>query len=195
MERAWAPVPCGGSQPQAAAPVPPTPWKDKRPSFQSHLPSAHLVPMELCYVRAWVQTKGLLFPWAPVWDSFQEGPKTLSHHLPGPRDHHPLKQGSQGWARGGPMLCLIILNRQKNWTDSKSKQAPFPSPSPELGDFWDLASLGQLLASLTASLFQPFNTHCSAWPVVWTQVWELGLMMKPAGSPWSRAGDGHICKL
>lgn len=33
---------CGGSQPQAAAPVPPTARKDKCPSFQ-----CHLVPVEL----------------------------------------------------------------------------------------------------------------------------------------------------
>lgn len=36
-----------------------------------------------------------------MWDSFREGPKTLSHHLPGPRDHLPLKQGPQGWDGGG----------------------------------------------------------------------------------------------
>lgn len=64
--------------------------------------------MELCYVRAWVQTKGLLFPGAPVWDRFGEGPKTLSHHLPGPRDHHPLKQGLQGWARGGQGMPHVV---------------------------------------------------------------------------------------
>lgn len=36
------------------------------------------------------------------------------------------------------VLCLFILNPQRNWAVSKSKQASFPSPIPELGVSWGL---------------------------------------------------------
>lgn len=34
------------------------------------------------------------------------------------------------------VLCLFILTHQRNWAVSKSEQAPFPSPFPEVGVFW-----------------------------------------------------------
>lgn len=70
----------------------------------------------------------------------------LSHHLLGPRDHHPFKQGPPGWdreTRGCPLcrgLVPALFEPPRKLGCFQTKTLSFSHPSPELGIFWDLAS-------------------------------------------------------
>lgn len=168
-------------------PLLPIPWTDKCPSFQRVcLPPSFPGGAELHEI--WGPTQG-----SPPFTHWQlwGGPEALSLHLPGPCDHHhPRKQaprGGTGATTGRPSvvaLCLLILNRQGNRAVSKSRQAPFSSPSPN-GASAGVQLLGQLLRHCGHAL-QSCSAHWSAEPVFWTQDWELGPKTKPMGSSWCR---------
>lgn len=181
--------PCAswGFQPQAAALCCPSPGRTSvLPFSASACRPASPGGAELHEI--WGPTQG-----SPPFTHWQlwGGPEALSLHLPGPCDHHhPLKQaprGGTGETTGRPSvvaLCLLILNRQGNRAVSKSRQAPFSSPSPN-GASAGVQLPGQLLPHCGHAL-QSCSPHWSAEPVFWTQDWELGSKTKPMGSSWCR---------